>query len=292
LRGILRGNDPQIEAFKQLVIEAKPDVIALQGVDYDLRHATLEALIQDLAANGLVYPHSFANPPNAGQTSSMDMNGNGRLGEADDAHGFGHFNGMGGMAVLSRFPIQHEAVEDYTQMLWRDLKGHLYPTQNGIVFGGPAVFDTHRLSSKGHWVVPIQTPAFGTLRLMTFHATPPVFDGPEDRNGRRNHDEVAFWLDYLKRDQSLLPFILAGTANTDPMRGDGRPEAITALLSHPKIQNPFDDSPTADFAEPTPGDLRVDYLLPSAEWQVLDHGLISMPLASRHSLLWIDIAPR
>jgi len=288
----MRGNDPQIEAFKHLMVKVRPDIIALQGIDFDLRNAALGALIQDLAASGLVYSHSFASAPNSGQTSGLDMNGNGRLGEADDAHGFGRFSGMGGMAVLSRFPIQHNAVEDYTHMLWRDLKGHIYPIQNGKPFGGPAVFDKHRLSSKGHWVVPIHTGAFGTLRLMTFHATPPVFDGAEDRNGRRNHDEVAFWLKYLEQDSSPLPFILAGTANTDPIRGDGRPEAITALLSNPQIQNPFDDSPTANFTDPTPGDLRVDYLLPSTEWRVLDHGLISKPVASRHSLLWIDIAPR
>ena len=292
LRDILRGEDPQIEAFEQLMLEVRPDIVMLQGVDYDLRHTALEALSKNLAASGLVYPYSFANPPNAGQASGLDLNGNGKLGEADDAHGYGRFNGMGGMAVLSRFPIQHDAVEDYTPLLWRDLKGHMYPTENNAPFGGREVFATHRLSSRGHWVVPVETPAFGTLRVMTFYATPPVYDGPEDRNGRRNHDEVAFWHDYLARDESPLPFILGGTANTDPVRGGGRPEAITALLAHPNLQNPFDASPTADFTEPSPGDLRVDYLLPSTAWRVLDHGLVSAPLASRHSLLWVDIAPR
>ena len=289
LRDILRGEDTQVNAFRQLMLDVRPDVIALQGIDFDLRNAALAALVKDLGAAGLVYPYSFASAPNAGQASGLDLNGNGRLGDADDAHGYGRFNGMGGMAVLSRFPIQLGAVEDYTPMLWRDLSGHIYPMADGGPFGGTEVFAAHRLSSRGHWVVPVVTPDSGTLRLMTFHATPPVYDGPEDRNGRRNHDEVAFWLDYLARDTSGPPFVLAGTANTDPERGGGRPQAITALLDHPRLQNPFDASPTANFDSPVPGDLRVDYLLPSAEWRVLDHGMIAAPTVSRHSLLWMDI---
>ena len=291
LRDILRGEDPQITAFKTLLLEVRPDIIALQGVDYDLRGAAMHALADHLESAGLSYPHRFSVAPNAGQFSGLDLNGNGKLGDADDAHGYGRFHGMGGMAILSRFPVELEAVEDYTSLLWRDLPNHIYPSIDGIPFAGEEVFSAHRLSSRGHWVVPVTTPDHGTLRLMTFHATPPIYDGDEDRNGRRNRDEVAFWLDYLTRDTSPLPFVILGTANTDPKRGDGRTDAITTLLAHPQLQNPFDESPTADFRDPVPGDLRVDYLLPSATWRVEDHGSIHAPAASRHSLLWVDIIP-
>ncbi|MCX7566529.1 endonuclease/exonuclease/phosphatase family protein [Sulfitobacter sp. F26169L] len=292
LRDILKGKDPQIAAFKTVLLDVRPDIIALQGIDYDLRATALNALADDLAKSGISYPHRFTAAPNAGQTSGMDLNGNGRLGDADDAHGYGRFNGAGGMAVLSRFPIQQDAVEDYTAMLWRDLPDNIYPMKDGAPFGGDDIYQVHRLSTRGHWIVPVVTPDFGTLRLMTFHATPPVYDGPEDRNGRRNHDEAAFWLHYMVDDKSGLPFVLSGTSNTDPARGNGRPAAMIALLDHPKLQNPFDDTPTADFKEPVPGDLRVDYLLPSTGWRVVDHGMVTAPAASRHSLLWVDIAPR
>lgn len=291
LRDILRGEDPQIDAFRSVMSQVRPDIIALQGIDFDLRGAALEALADDLATVGLVYPYRFTTAPNAGQASGLDLNGNGRLGDADDAHGYGRFNGNGGMAVLSRFPVLKENVEDYSAMLWRDLPDNMYPMWDGTPFGGEAVFDAHRLSSRGHWVVPVATPDFGTLRLMTYHATPPVYDGPEDRNGRRNNDETAFWLDYLARDNGP-PFAVLGTANIDPRRGSGRRDAIKALLRHRRLQNPFDDTPTADFREPFPGDLRVDYLLPSTAWQVLGHGIVTDRTASRHSLLWADIAPR
>lgn len=289
LRDILKGEAPQIAAFKTLMLEVRPDIISLQGLDYDLRGTAMDALADDLSADGLIYPYRFTAAPNAGQATGLDLNGNGKFGDADDAHGYGRFNGMGGMAVLSRFPIQLDAVEDYTEMLWRDLPDHTYPMSDGAPFGGPEVFAAHRLSSRNHWVVPITTPNQGTLRLMTFHATPPLYDGEEDRNGRRNHDEVAFWLNYLKQDTSPLPFVILGTANTDPLRGKGRPDAINALIAHKNLQNPFDERPTADFTDPVPGDLRVDYLLPSVAWRVVDYGMINAPDASRHSLMWVDV---
>lgn len=291
LRDILKGEDPQITAFTALLLDISPDIIALQGIDYDMHGTAMNALADHLAAAGLTYPYRFTAAPNAGQITGLDLNGNGKLGDADDAHGYGRFYGNGGMAVFSRHPIQKGAVEDHTALLWRDLPDNIYPMIDGAPFGGADVFAAHRLSSRNHWVIPISTPQSGTLRLMTFHGSPPVYDGPEDRNGRRNHDETAFWLDYLARDRSNQPFIIAGTANTDPARGDGRPDAITSLLANPRLQNPFDDSPTADFRDPSPGDLRVDYLLPSTEWRVLDHGMGTAADASRHSLLWVDIAP-
>ncbi len=291
LRDILKGEDPQIAAFTALLLEVRPDVIALQGIDHDLRAAALDALADALAAQGLSYPHRFTATPNAGQASGLDLNGNGTLGDADDAHGYGRFNGMGGMAVLSRLEVLRDDVEDYTPLLWRDLPGHIYPVDaDGTPFGGAAVFDVHRLSSRGHWVVPLRTAEDDILRLMTFSATPPLYDGEEDRNGRRNHDETAFWLDYLARDASAQPFVIAGTVNTDPARGVGRREAVNALLAHPRLQNPFGATPTAVFSEEMPEGLQVDYLLPSSDWKVIAKGIETRREASRHSLLWMDIA--
>lgn len=74
-----------------------------------------------------------------------------------------------------------------------------------------------------------------------------------------------------------------------PSRASGRRKAIKTLLASPILQNPFDDSPTADFRDPLPGDLRVDYLLPSKDWRVVANGMVSAPKASRHSLLWVDV---
>ncbi|WP_254796829.1 endonuclease/exonuclease/phosphatase family protein [Sulfitobacter albidus] len=284
----MRGQDAQITAVLALIAQAAPDIIALQGIDFDAEMRALTALRDALAARGHDMPHAYALPSNAGLASGLDLNGNGRLGDADDNHGYGRFTGAGAMALLSRHPIDRDAVQDFTPMLWRDLPGHLYPTDGNTPFAGTRAFAAHRLSSKGHWSVPVDTPQ-GPVTLWTWHATPPVFDGPEDRNGRRNHDEAAFWLSRLGTTDA--PLVLLGTANIDPDRGEGRPAAITSLLTHPRLQDAHGPAPTADFRDPSPGDLRVDYLLPSTHWRITDHGRLTDPEASRHDLLWVDLEP-
>jgi hypothetical protein len=58
-------------------------------------------------------------PPNVGQPTGVDLDGDGRTYRARDAHGYGLFSGDGGMAILSRFPIG--AVRDFTRMPWISL---------------------------------------------------------------------------------------------------------------------------------------------------------------------------
>ena len=52
-----------------------------------------------------------------------------------------------------------------------------------------AELDDVRLSSTSHWGVPVDVDG-STVRFLVSHPTPPVFDGAEDRNGTRNHDEI------------------------------------------------------------------------------------------------------
>ena len=66
LRDIQRGEDEQVQAFVALLAEARPDIIALQGIDYDLRQTALKALVETLSTAGLTYPHYFTSAPNAG----------------------------------------------------------------------------------------------------------------------------------------------------------------------------------------------------------------------------------
>ena len=218
------------------------------------------------------------------------VDADGKTGRARDAQGYGRFYGQGAMAMLSRFPILTEDVQDFSTLLWRDLPGNLYPLmENGTPFAGPAVHAIQRLSSHGHWVVPIEHPTLGTMHILTFHATPPVFDGPEDRNGRRNHDEVVFWTHYISGTLGPAPqnqFILMGDANLDTDKGDGRSEAITTLLNTLTLQDPLPNLPTVEWQQTGP--MRVDYILPSADWQITDAEILPNT-ASRHHLLWVDM---
>ena len=303
LRDIARGDDPQINAVLQIIKHANPDVLALQGFDYDLTGAALSLFAQQSG-----YPFSFTSQPNTGMATGLDMNGDGRLGGPRDAQGYGAFSGQGGMALLSKFPILQDQVQDLSEMLWREAPTPLLPTLNGGPFPSPQAQAVQRLSSTGHWVVPLSTP-IGEFHLLMFHATPPVFDGDEDFNGKRNHDEIALWqhfLDGAVGETISSAFVIAGDANLDPHAGEGRRSAIQNLLSDTRIQDPEPrghsanrDTDTVDWSEPAPGNMRVDYLLPSSHWRILDSGVVwpapDDPLfefaakASRHHLVWLDL---
>jgi hypothetical protein len=299
LRDIASGTDPQAEAVAAVIAAADADVLLILGLDYDMDLKALGALADRVAAQGVVYAHRFALRPNTGMATGLDLDGNGRLGEARDAQGYGRFAGQGGMAVLSRLPLG--AARDVSDLLWRDLPGAILP--EGMA---AEVLEAQRLASTGFWEVPVQVPG-GPLWLLAWHATPPVFDGPEDRNGRRNHDETAFWLRRLEGALGppiAAPFVLMGDANLDPARGEGRAEALRALLAHPRVQDVVpqgaEGAATVDFgADGGPGTMRVDYVLPSAEVRVTGSGVIwpepGDPLravaeaASRHRLVWVDV---
>lgn len=268
-----------------MIQAANPDILALQDMDYDGNQLAIAAL-----ADVLGYPHHLALRPNTGRLTGVDLDGDGRTDGPRDAHGYGRFNGQGGMALLSRYPLG--AVQDFSAMLWLDLPGN---TAADVT--PEAALPILRLHTVGAWDVEVLTPN-GPLHILMSHATPPVFDGPEDRNGLRNADEVRFWHLYLD-DTPPAHFAYMGTLNIDPQRGEGLRGPLIDLLSHPAVQNPVPDGPTADWDEPVPGNLRVDYLLPSRNLSVTDAGVLwptdgtlveAVEEASDHRLVWVDVA--
>ena len=317
LRDILRGEDEQVAAVTAVIARAQADIIALQGIDWDHEGRALAALADRLAAAGAAYPHRLALRPNSGLASGLDLDGDGERGGPGDSQGYGYFTGQGGIAVLSRFPILREDVRDFSALPWRELPGALLPAHSDErPFPSSEARAAQRLSSTGHWAVPIDAPG-GRLTLLTFQAGPPVFDGPEDRNGRRNHDEIVFWTHYLDGAFGPAPkgrFVIAGGANLDPQDGAGRHAAIRALLDDPRLTDPRPasaggaqagdqghDGPdrldTVDWDGP--GRLRVDYVLPSSDWTVSGAGVLwpapgapgraAALRASRHRLVWVDL---
>ncbi|WP_017998751.1 endonuclease/exonuclease/phosphatase family protein [Paracoccus sp. N5] len=300
----LGREDAQIAAVVAVLAETRPDILLLTDFDWDFDGKALDAFAARLAQAGLDYPHRFAARPNSGTATGLDLDADGRLGTADDAQGFGEFTGQGGMAILSRHPIG--PVTDYTDALWRDLPGNLMPALPEEVRA------VRRLSSTGHWDAVV-TVAGRPLHLLAMSATPPVFDGPEDLNGRRNHDELAFWLGHLPD----APFVLAGNLNLDPQDSEGRPQALAQVMAH--VTDPLprsaggaaakggvNDSQKGDPGLDTgdwpddkpPGNLRVDYVLPAKGLKITDSGVFwpaEGPLAkaaltaSAHRLVWVEL---
>lgn len=305
LRDILKGKDPQINAVIDVITHNNPDILVLTGFDFDLGQVALQAFAKVLNDGGSTYPHVFSLKPNTGEPTGLDLDQNGKLGEPRDMQGYGRFAGQSGMAVLSKFPILTDRVQDFSDMLWIDLPGHKLPQLDGVAFYPPTVTDVLKLAETGHWVVPVQPLAGPPIDLLMFAATTPVFDGPEDRNGTRNADQMRFWIQYLdgrmfNRDISR-PVVLIGKANVDPNAGAGLRYVMNDLLNHPAVQDPLPSRPTVAFRPPPngPGDLRVDYVLPDARFTVRDAGvdwpgsndprLPDIQTASRHRLVWTDL---
>ena len=295
LRDIGRGAE-DINRVVAAIVETNADILVLQGVDWDLDLLAAVALARRIARVGPNYPHVFALPQNRGLSSGMDLDGDGRLGGPGDAHGYGAFTGQGAMVILSRYPIMTQAVTDYAPYLWRDLPGAVLPVnRDRTPFPSARAHAMQRLSSSAHWVVPVALPGGQSVAILTYHATPPVFDGPEDRNGLRNRDETLFWQHYLDGklgDIFAGPVILAGNSNLDPAGGDGRSPAMRQLLAHPRLQDPLPGQPTVDWSVGSgPGTLRVSYVLPDRLLQVLDAGLIwpAPGAGTRHAAVWVDV---
>ena len=309
VQDLAKGEDPQIAAVVRVLAELDADVILLTAVDYDRGGVALGLLADRLAAAGQSYPHRFALRPNTGMQTGFDVDGNGRIGDARDAQGFGLFSGHGGMAILSRWPVDEGDVRDFSDLLWRDLPGARPPKME------PGLAEIQRLATTGFWDVPVITPD-GPLHLLAWHATPPVFDGPEDRNGKRNHDEATFWRLFLDGALPMAPpkapLVLFGDGNLDPADGDGLRQGIASLLAHPALQDPGPRG-THDRAEPAQrgdpaldtvlyddlGGLRLDYVLPGASLTLTGAGVLWPPetdplypdlaAASRHFPVWVDV---
>lgn len=311
----------QIAAAVAQIVAAAPDILVLTAFDYDAQGAALGAFGAALAEAGLDLPHRFALLPNSGMDTGRDMDGDGRAGTPRDGQGYGRFAGQAGVAVLSRWPVDAAGVRDLSALLWRDLPGAVMPRNaDGTPFPDAATAGMQRLSSTAHWIVPILAPG-GPVEVMAWAATPPVFDGAEDRNGLRARDELRLWQAVL--DGALGPppgphFVIAGNANLDPADGEGDSAAMAAFLADPRIIDPrpvsagaaaaADPDQTGDPATDTadwdgPGNLRVSYVLPAAAFSVTDAGVLwpgpddaqaallgeDGLAAGPHRLVWVDV---
>ncbi len=305
----------------EIIQRTAPDVVLINEFDYDEAGTALHLFQENYlsvphnGAPAIDYAYSYTAPVNTGVPSGFDLNNDGMVGGPDDAFGFGFFPGQFGMAVYSKHPIDTDAIRTFQTFRWKDMPGALLPdnpaTAEPADFYSPAELEVFRLSSKSHWDLPLQV-GRSTVHFLVSHPTPPVFDGVEDRNGRRNSDEIRLWADYITPadsgyiydDEGVhggLPrgahFVVAGDQNSDPLDGDSVPGSIQQLLDDPRVNtNRTPDSfgavqasvqqgginrthlspprfDTADFGDTAPGNLRADYVLPSTTLSIRSTGV-------------------
>ena len=287
LLDLRRADDDQAEAALAVIAAADADVILLADVDWDHGGAGLAMLRERLAEAGRDYPHALALAPNSGRPSGLDLDGDGRLGGPRDSMGYGWFTGDSGLALLSRLPLGEP--RDLGGVLWADRA-----ETDGLM--PDAGRGTVPLATTAQWVVPL---AGRGASVVTMAAGTPVFDGPEDRNGLRNAAELALVAELAAEVEGP---VVMGRANLDPERGQGRREAVTALLSHPALQDPRPaaaDGATGTVVWESTGPMRVDYVLPARGWRVLGAGVLGAaeddPLheaavaAGPARLVWVDV---
>ena len=354
----------QASGAAETIQRADADVILVNEFDYAPDGEAAELFRDNYLAVGqhgaapADYPYYYVAPSNTGVPSGFDLDNNGAVGTpgtqagGDDSLGFGLFPGQYGLVVYSKYPIAVDDVRTFQHFLWKDMPGAVLPddptTAAPADWYSPAELDVFRLSSKSHWDVPIELPGRKPVHFLVSHPTPPSFDGTEDRNGRRNHDEIRFWADYVSGGRTAAyiyddegttgglgrgqDFVIAGDQNADPQDGDSYDGAIRQLLDHPRIQDPRPTSAgaveqarlqgeanlahsgpaerdTADFDDALsrrgPGNLRVDYVLPSERLPIRGTGVFwptsADPLFSRligvfpfpvtdHRLVWLDVS--
>ena len=279
---LLRLRRHQAANVAEVIQRVRPEVLLINEFDYvdgpidgnamtDAFQANYLGVPQNVDGPGgptepITYPYVFVAPSNTGIASGFDLNNNGVTvttpgapGYGDDAFGFGNFPGQFGMAVFSQHPIDFDAARTFQTFLWKDMPGALLPNDDATVapadWYSPEELAVFRLSSKSHWDVPIDIGGTA-VHFLVSHPTPPVFDGPEDRNGTRNADEIRFFADYVTPgrgdyiyddeghtgglDPSAL-FVIAGDQNSDPLDGDslrdqdGNPVAVQQLLDNHRI---------------------------------------------------------
>ena len=311
----------QAKTVAEIIQRARPDVLLINEFDFDANGTAANLFRQnylEVSQNGaapITYPYFFTAPSNTGVPSGFDLDNNGSVGGGNDAFGFGVFPGQFGMVVYSKFPILANQVRTFQLFKWKDMPGALLPDDPATAAPNDryssAELAAFRLSSKSHWDVPIQVGS-EVVHFLASHPTPPVFDGPEDRNGTRNFDEIRFWADYLSPSKSGYIyddhgtfggleadalFVIAGDQNSDPLDGDSIPGAIQQLLDHAKVNSgstPTSEGAveqaalqgganathrsdpkfdTADFADGAPGNLRADYVLPRKNMKIVGSGV-------------------
>lgn len=311
--------DKQAKRIAAIVQTVRPDILLVNELDYETDSAPAKLLAENYFAvaqasadeSGMLepinYPYLFSAPSNTGIDSKLDLNHDGKLGTGSDAWGYGVYPGQYSMTVYSRYPIDATQIRSFQKLRWNAMPSALRPMdpETKQSYYDDETWSSLRLSSKNHIDVPVQV-GDRLIHVLASHPTPPVFDGAEDRNGCRNHDEVEFWNHYLSDSSEWIEddagikgglasgshFVVMGDLNADPIDGSGRHEAIQKLVHHPLVAQPMEPkceeadaaerakrhkgdaevrSKTADFGRN--GFMRVDFVLPSDSLPVSESGV-------------------
>jgi|Deesub1362A_J573_1020465.scaffolds.fasta_scaffold00048_15 endonuclease/exonuclease/phosphatase family metal-dependent hydrolase len=286
LEKLRKESHPQVQAALQVLRRFAPQLLSVNELDCSAQ--ALALLLQGLSQTGLQYPYYYQGPTNSGLPTGLRP--------PFEQRGFGRYEGQYGMALLSQLPLGR--ARSFEGFPWRELReSYLREELQKVPQGFP-------LFSTNFFDVPLRL-GDTLVRVLLLHATVPV-GGYFQKF--RNADQLRFLKAYIQ-ELGGQPFVIMGDLNADPVRGEGIREAIGELLGCPLLQDALPAEPTflegGGVQEPALDEeglsLRLDYILPSRHFQVLDAGLYRpqepqqwrlVRQASDHFFLWMDVQLR
>lgn len=334
LNSALLSQHQQIKNVAEIIQRTNADIILLNEFDYIAKPENgIELFLNrylsksQRGATPIDYPYYYYSTVNTGEPLNFTDDRTQKNNPSN--HGFGYFPGHFAMVLLSKYPIDHDNIRTFQHFLWKDMPNALQPIDpsTNAPWYDDAVWQQLRLSSKSHWDIPVKVND-EVVHILASHPTPPVFDGEEDRNGKRNHDEVRFWLDYISADNGNYiyddnkklaglgdnkRFVIVGDLNASPTEGDAINQAITSLVNNkliinintPKSEGGQLHSPDIEHAayHTAAWRMRADYVLPSKAgfisnqsgvyWPIESHELHRLvkdrKASSDHRLVWHDL---
>ncbi len=257
--------------------QIRPDILLLCEFDHqadDRGYSSIDLFLSEycgteqLGQKAIDYPYRYLAPSNTGTTLATALTGKSEPRLPEDGVGFGCYPGHFNFVLLSKYPIKEDEVMSWRQLAWANKEDHSMPSNYYV----EAIANELKLSSKNHIKLPLDING-QQLNLVYCHPTPPVFDGEEQRNFRRNSDEIKLLVDILdnadylrqyeqeqvgyieiiedennrypskhneKKPQPDLvdgPFVILGDLNNDVLDGDGDKAAMTRLLKHSRIHH-------------------------------------------------------
>jgi endonuclease/exonuclease/phosphatase family metal-dependent hydrolase len=320
------AGDPEGQNARRFVENylSRPQADTLEGVSYRsvmLPVNTGLASGYDLNKDGRVVTEipPVSSPPADGRVPEQTPEGRAY---GNDAWGFGVFPGQYGMALLVRPDVEvlRDSIRTFRLFRWARMPEAAQPVDSttGEPWYAPEVWNRMRLSSKSHWDIPLRTPDGEIVHVLASHPTPPAFDGVAQRNARRNHDEIRFWVDYLSRADYIeddsshggglhagASFVVLGDLNADPDDQGPFRRAIRDLVEHDRVRSEVEPTAApegrAAFPDLDPDDTarwgsRVDYVLPSATlpvdtsgvWRPAPRDTAGLSV-SDHFPVWMDL---
>jgi endonuclease/exonuclease/phosphatase family metal-dependent hydrolase len=329
----LKSNHSQIKNIAEIIQRVRPDIILLnefdfvpkkQGIAYFKKHYLN---VSQQKQEAIDYPYFYIAPVNTGLATEFDLDNDGKkTGIKGDAQGFGFFEGHYGMAVLSRYPIDFDKVRTLQTFKYKNMPNAHMPLipKTDKNWYNEQEWQALRLSSKSFWDVPISINN-KTVHIIASHPTPPVFDGDEDRNGKRNHDEIRLIADYVANAGYIYDdkgqtgglkantrFVILGDLNAAPKGDKARTATTDQILNNHLINASFipgSAGAKAQYSAPYAQNYtanwqaRVDYVLPSHYGLTVKKGGVFWPTkaseqyrlikdrsaSSDHRLVWLDL---